>query len=208
MIYEFLTWLNKDSTNLLQSYKNKFNNFCNENNYTECPCIFFGKWDRLPRSRDVRILYDEFEKRALAKGAYRVEASARLQWATLIITSSVISGALLPDVTTTKKLVIICIGIIFGLVVTKIQKHKIVTTRIEAYKYRLYQLYLEKRYTEFLPRLTHTNKYLRGSSAAPAEDRDVSYEKYSLTNLDMLTAFLIQIMYIGLGILLLMITAS
>lgn len=199
LFIKFLSWLNRNSTQLLDEEKEKFRLFVESKNNT---CVFFGEWpkERVVTEKDVLRLHEKYDKKADTKTSKRAQVAQVLQWVTLVIISGILTGIPSMDTSDKVKIILTIIAVFIGLVITKIQKSKLITIRIDAYKYRLKQIQLEKEYVPkgLLPADTLINKALRGSSRVEEEERDIEYEKYSLTNLELIIVFLIQFMYFGI----------
>ena len=203
LFLNFLNWLNKDSTKLLEKEKQKFEKILEQKEADE-RCMFFGNWEKgTVTKEDVKELHKEFGERADRKSDKRTAIAQVLQWVTFILTSALLGTILSVDVEPRMKIGLVIFGVMFGLVITKIQKNKIITIRLDAFRYRLQQLHLERFYCgePFLPMKITVAKSLRGELTTDEEDRDIIYEKYSLTNLELITVFLVQIMYLILLVL-------
>lgn len=201
IVYNFLSWLNSDSTSLLEKEKIRFRDYYSAKE----DCIFFPlrkgvneiSWlEKRALKQDIQDLHEKFNQKALTKSQDRSSAMQNLQWATLVIASGILSVFFVYDnIELIHKIILVSFGCIFGMIVTKIQKHKMITARIDAYKFRLFQIYLEERYGEFLPCQIRVSRAMRGNEETPEEERDVVYEKYSISNLELISAFLIYMMY-------------
>lgn len=171
--YDFLSWLNSDSTSLLEKEKNRFKDYF----ISKKECIFFPEWkdtdtltwlDARSRKQDIQDLHEKFNQKALAKASDRSNAMQALQWATLVIASGILSVFFVYDnIELIHKIILVSFGCIFGIIVTKIQKHKMITARLDAYKFRLYQIYLEERYTESIPCQIKVSRAMRGNEETP-----------------------------------------
>ena len=174
ILFRFFSWLNQKSTDVLIEVKDRFNDEVSqyEEDCGKDKCMFFGEIDGLPEKCD-------------------------LQWVTLILFSALVSGIHAMDTDPNSKIFMIVFALLAGLFITRVQKYKLITIRADSYRARLCQIYLEKRYSKhgFISRKTQVDKTFRGNREIPMEDRDTTYEKYSLTNIELVSIFFIQMMY-------------
>ena len=199
ILFRFFSWLNQKSTDVLIEVKDRFNDEVSqyEEDCGKDKCMFFGEIDGLPEKSDVKDLHKEYDESSRAKSSKKYLVIRDLQWVTLILFSALVSGIHAMDTDPNSKIFMIVFALLAGLFITRVQKYKLITTRADSYRARLCQIYLEKRYSKhgFISRKTQVDKTFRGNREIPMEDRDTTYEKYSLTNIELVSIFFIQMMY-------------